>query len=1175
MNEPEEFHLETTPIETGVTLLEASAGTGKTYTISGIVVRLIVIEALALRSILVVTFTEAATLELRGRIRARLMQVDDELATGVRKDPVTRAIALAGLSTDVARRRIALALASFDEATISTIHGFCQKLLRDNAFEGNAPFEAEVIRDTTELMYEVAHDFWQQRQGGISPFVAALGQHADLTPDAGVTLLLRLSRHPDLQILPSVTLNSAEALGPLTAAGDNLRDTWQHEGARLQQLFDHPGISKDNGKGFGKERLRKFVAALDAWIRSDVISTDAIEAIEAMRSEAIEAKRLSGQTQKGKRFPDDPFFDLCSKFSTARQTWAAALRREFLEFAVTTLPKLKASRGVMSFDDMLTLTRDALCGAHADALTRAVRGQYRAALIDEFQDTDPLQYEIFGKLFAQPPQILMLIGDPKQSIYGFRGADLFTYLGVHRALSQTSPSRIRTLRTNYRSSVELVAAVNHLFSHQEHCFRAEEIRFLTARADGERAARQALVGTDEKSPSPMVMVTVSESAEARELIATDIVLEIQTLLTSHRLADRELRASDIAVLVRSHHEAEHIEEKLRSINIPVVRQTQQSVFDSREADELLRILAAVLEPANRRVLRTALTASCFGLTADTLLRLESNDSEWTKWAETFAKLRDRWHRRGFASMFRALIVTQGLRRQLVSQRGGERKLTNLLHLGELAQEVEHHDHLAPAGVVTWMHAQRARQGTSAEQHIQRLDKDDDAIRLVTIHNAKGLEYPVVFCPSHGASKNVKDILFHEKSAPFRMTLDLGDEPNPHHKALAAEELLAEEVRLLYVAVTRAVQRCYLYLPETKESSPAKSAVTAVLGADAIATARELAGKHPTQISVRECYRHPLALGPSASLSSTTKGTANPTTLSAREPQRSLSQGLMVGSFSRLISGATEERAQDRDELPTLAPLGDLPSRDIAPIFRLPRGAATGIALHAVLERVDFRQPAALPALIDQYFAPLLLEDEMRVALHSQLEMLLTHPLAAADRVVRLAEVALTDRINEAEFYYPVRSFTTRELAAACNVGNATSLPNTLERLQFDPLDGYLRGFMDLVFRHEGRYYLADWKSNWLGHSTSDYSPERLDRAMADHFYHLQSWLYALALQRFLADRLPDYRYEQHFGGIFYVFVRGLDPSAAERGVHFARPTATFLRGLGDVVFGHGGDGDAR
>jgi len=1167
VSEPREFQLGSTPLDSGVTLLEASAGTGKTYTISGIVVRLIVIDDLALRSILVVTFTEAATLELRERIRKRLMEIDDELAAGTRKDPVVTAIESAGISTEVARRRIALALASFDEATISTIHGFCQRLLRDNAFEGNAPFEAEVIADASELMLDVAHDFWQQRQRDVSPLVAALAQYADLTPDDGVSLLLRLSRHPQLHILPTATLSSANAMTALAAAGEQIRNAWPREKARLLQLFEsHVGISKSNEHGFGSDRLHTLSAAIDSWMATSIMTSDAIEAIDALRSESIEVNRLVSKTAKGLRFPDDEFFDLCSRFSAARQAWTAAMRHEWLQFAADTLPQLKAARGVMTFDDMLSLTKEALCGPHAEALIAAVHGQYRAALIDEFQDTDPLQYEIFRKLFANPPQTLMLIGDPKQSIYGFRGADLFTYLEVHRTLRKSLQPRIYTLRTNYRSSVKVVDAVNHLFSSREKCFRDEEIRFLTARGDGQRAAKHRLVDPSAKSPSPMIMVTVDDGDEIREQIAADIVVEIQRLLTACRLGDRTLAASDIAVLVRSHREAANIEEMLRSVNIPAVRQTQQSVFHSAEADELLRILAAVLEPSNPRLLRTALTAACFGLTAEKLLGLDSDEVTWARWIDLFTRLRDRWYRRGFASMFRELLVHEGLRKELVSQVGGERKLTNLLHLAELAQEAEHHDHLAPPRVIGWIREQQDKDGTSAEQHIQRLDKDDDAIRLVTIHNAKGLEYPVVFCPSHWSSKPVKDILFHERQPPFRMTLDLGEQVDADRKALAAEELLAEDVRLLYVAVTRAVQRCYLYVPAAKESVHSRSALAAVLGADPIAAARALAEKHPEQISVRAAW---------ASSPVPVTSIQKPPELSSRELHRHIDQGLMVGSFSRLIAGAADEQAQDHDDRPSPVSASDSPREEIAAIFRLPGGAATGSALHAVLEHVDFRRAETLPSLVAQYFAPLLLDEAMHAAVRKQLEMLLEHPLSAGDRVVRLADVGLDDRINEAEFYYPIKSFTPRQLAAVCKLGSDKAIPDSIQRLQFNPVEGYLRGFMDLVFRHEGRYYLADWKSNWLGNSTGDYTPAHLDRAMTDNFYNLQSWLYALALERFLSKRLPVYRYEDHFGGIFYIFVRGLDPSATERGVHFARPTPKFLRSLGEVIFDRGSTGNER
>lgn len=1172
MTAAQEFHLGSTPLRPGITLLEASAGTGKTYTISGIAVRLIVIDELPLRSILVVTFTEAATLELRERIRQRLMDIADELAAGTDRDPVIKAIATAGIPPEIARRRIALALASFDEAAISTIHGFCQRLLRDNAFEGNAPFEADVITDSSSLLLDAAHDFWQRRHAEISPVTATLIRHAKLAPGALVSLLTHRLRNPDLFILPEPTLSSAAAMTALQATDEQLRQEWSRERLRLLDLFaNHPGIGKSNKESFGPVRLQRLAAALDAWATSAELAPDTLDAIAAMTVQAIEGARKKSKKIGDQRFPDDEFFVSCSRSVELRRAWVSAIRHEWLQFAATTLPQLKAARSVMSFDDMLIRTREALSGHHANALLTAVRQQYRAALIDEFQDTDPVQYEIFRQLFAEPPQLLMLIGDPKQSIYGFRGADLFTYLQVQRELQNAQPPRIYTLRTNFRSAKSLVDAVNELFSRQPDCFVQRDIRFLTATGDGERAARTPL-RFNPGAGAPMVLVTMSESDEeadlyadeTREYIAVDIAIEIRRLLAECRLGDRTVMASDIAVLVRSHRDAAGVEETLRALGIPSVRRTQENVFESTEADELLRILAAVLEPANVQTLRTALTAPCFGLTANDLLQLESNPTDWAEWIDSFASLRDRWFKRGFASMFRELLVRKRLRSGLLAQLNGERKLTNLLHLAELAQEAEHHDHRSPAGVIAWLHEQRANPSMGIERHVQRLDKDDEAVRIVTIHNAKGLEYPIVFCPSHWSMRSPREVLFHEREPPHRMTLDLEGKDNPSHKRLAAEEMLAEDVRLLYVAVTRAVHRCYLYIHQPKGDV---SALVAVLGQNPSAVARNLARQNPDRITSRVVQRSlPPPIVPD--VESTTRR------LTSRELRHSVEQTLMVGSFSRLVAGAAEEQAQDHDDLAADGKRDAQEPAEIPAIFRLPRGAATGTALHAVLEHVDFREPSMLAPLVDQCFAALLLADDMRSAITAQLEQLLGHPLQAADRRVRLAEVSPADRINEAEFYYPIRPFTARELASVCRLSEI-SIPHRIERLQFSPIDGFMRGFMDLVFRHEGRYYLADWKSNWLGNSTADYTPGRLEQVMVENFYHLQSWLYALALDRFLAHRLTDYRYEDHFGGIFYVFVRGLDRTVPERGVHFARPSSEFMSALGAVVFGSERHGEKR
>ncbi len=1184
-----DFHLHSTPLPPGITLLEASAGTGKTYTIAGIVTRLVASSGLQLREILVVTFTEAATLELRGRIRQHLLQVSQRLSgldpataaaasTDESMDPVVRAILAEGIPISTALRRLALALASFDEATISTIHGFCQRLLRDNAFEGDAPFESEVITDANALLLDLAHDFWHQHLRTAPPLVAALANSADLTPKHLAKLRAQVAQKARLRLLPEASQSLATATTALTLAWQTALASWRQRGAQLSaQLRDHRSISRNREKGFPPNRLQTLQRALDDGATTAVPTVAAIKALRSLTTATIDTLRLKTAAALKNPFPHDEFFDRCSEFEAAMSNWVVALRAAWLTFAEETLPRLKAERGVLTFDDMLSGTNAALESMQGKALAAAVRKQFRAALIDEFQDTDPIQYDIFRRLFAEPPQRLMLIGDPKQAIYGFRGADLFTYLGAKRDVLGAQPPRIYTLRTNYRSSTALVAAVNAVFAERPDCFLQAGIEFVEVNADGEKAAQRPLRAPAADSFEPLVFVDADRAAGEDSMdgqfaaITTDIASEISRLLQDWQLGGQALSAADIAVLVRTHHQAAAVEDALHAAGIPAVRRTDESVFDSLEADELLRILAAVVEPARESTLRTALTASCFGLTADELLALDTDLQSWTGWVDGFSSLRERWTQRGFAAMFRELLVRWQLRSRMMALRGGERRLTNLLHLVELAQQAEHQLRLSNEGVIEWLREQQRNGDATPEEHVQRLERDDDAVKVVTVHNAKGLEYPVVFCPAHWKNKALRDVLFHEAEPPHRLTFDLSKPKLPDHVALAEREMLAEEMRVLYVALTRAVQRCYVYVSTHKDS--ADSPLGVLLGDDPVAGARSLADRYPQLIGMRGL--HPADHDDASMAAAVVPSTEPSAELREREIRRPADGTPLVGSFSRLVADVGEDYAQDHDEL-DVDTTDATEGAEVSAIFRLKRGAATGIALHAVLEHADFRRPDSLAPLIATEFAALQLPAEFHVALQQQLTALLSHPLQADGRIVRLDEVATTDRLNEVEFYYPVKPFSARALAAACTLPPDSAVPQQIGRLQFKPIDGYLRGFMDLVFRHEGRYYLADWKSNWLGNRSADYSPERLERAMAGNFYHLQSWLYALALDRFLAARLNDYEYEQHFGGIFYLFVRGLDPAVPQRGVHFARPSARFLQRLGAAVLrDHDADRNAR
>lgn len=1169
---PADFLLETTPLNPGATMLEASAGTGKTFTICGIVARLVAVEGLSIDRILVVTFTEAATRELRDRIRRRLREIDRELRVDGTKDALVASLRASGIAVEVLRQRIGLAIASFDEASIATIHGFCQQVLRDNAFEGDMPFEAEVLTDPRGLYRDLAHDFWRLHLQTVDPILPALARTRSLQPEDLARLTERVTRHPNLRILPDESPSLQETSQAVIHGYQVALRGWQTEGARIaESLRTHKGLSRSKSKGLSHSRLHDITTALDDALTSGIMTTAAIDALCDLSTESID--RL--HTAKAKtRYPDDPWHALCSTFAMACHRWSIALRSTWLTFAAQELGQRKATRKVITFDDMLTQTHAALHGTQGETLVTVIRKRWRAALIDEFQDTDPLQYDIFRRCFAQPPQRLLLIGDPKQSIYGFRGADLFTYLAAKRDITTARGAHLYTLRRNFRSTSALVDAVNAVFARTPQCFMQPGIEFVPAIADGTRAANTPLTRDSAPLGPPLTLVEVpaeTSAEEARPLIAAHVAAEIgQILAGGYRLGDRAVSASDIAVLVRKHREAEIVQEALRAAGIISVRRTSDSVFDTEEAVELVRILEALLEPARSRRLKAALAGSCFGLTAADLLALDDDPARCGEWTRRFDALHQRWHQHGFAAAFRELMVDFDVHVRLVGEPGGERRLTNFLHLAELVHRAERSERLAPSTVVQWIRAQQQATANPADEVLQRLERDDDAVQIVTVHNAKGLEYPIVFCPMHWSEPYVPETVFHDPNDGYRPTLDLSDPAAETNKQRALAEQLAEDVRLLYVSLTRAVHRGYLYLHRSTRTK--NSALLQVLGNDVMTAARELAEAAPQLFEHRPLQR-------SASLPvARTADSIVPTTLGARHLARPPAHEPMIGSFTRLVANAPEEIAQDHDagdDREATRSINEETSA-VAPIFELVPGAATGTALHAVLEHVDFTQPDTLGPLVAKHFAALRLDEAMLSVVTRQLALLLEHPLQAHDGTLRLRDIPTSARANEVEFYYPLRKFSAAELAAACasrrqGVMSAddavrASEPRRIERLRFDPIDGYLRGFIDAIFQHDGRYYLADWKSNLLGKSTADYEPARLAQAMMANFYDLQSWLYAVALDRHLAARLRHYRYEEHFGGIFYIFIRGLDPAVPARGVHFERPDAQFLRHLAATLF---------
>ncbi|MCB1123603.1 MAG: PD-(D/E)XK nuclease family protein, partial [Verrucomicrobiae bacterium] len=572
---------------------------------------------------------------------------------------------------------------------------------------------------------------------------------------------------------------------------------------------------------------------------------------------------------------------------------------------------------------------------------------------------------------------------------------------------------------------------------------------------------------------------------------------------------------------------------------------------------------AILEPTYERLLKAALSTCFFGLNANQLHQLQSDEIAWNSRIEQFIDLRRLWANHGFVNAFRKLTVDEHLRPRIVQTASGERKLTNLLHLAELIHDAERENRFTPAGLIQWIRHQMEEMRTPSEAQFLRLERDEDAVQVVTVHKAKGLQYGIVFCPFHWTGKKSRETLFHDRNNENRLTLDLsGKEVNSDHNAQADEENLAEEIRLLYVGVTRAINRCYLYVAGIANKNPSPLEAVLVEESTFQDSLEKIVAQNPENIGLSTLHH---VSGDSAP----TPGNAEPVQeLAWRAFSRKLPREGMVASFSGLthtVSVDSSHQAidpKDRDESEFISPLWN--EGEKAPdysIFGFPRGTAAGNALHAILEVADFANPSELPGQVQKALKAEGLDPAYAPAVIKQLHMLFQHPLNRGQDRFSLSQLGAGDRLTEVEFFFPIRRFWPSDLAHAYRLHPLPELPRQIDRLHFNPTDGYLRGFIDLIFRYQDRFYIADWKSNWLGDKTADYTPDKLSAAMVESSYHLQSHLYAVALDQYLRSRLPGYQFSKNFGGIVYFFIRGLDPEAPERGVHFESVDPQFLTGL--------------
>ncbi|MGV3530721.1 MAG: exodeoxyribonuclease V subunit beta [Chthoniobacteraceae bacterium] len=1162
------FSAEHTPLEMGTTLIQASAGTGKTYTITALFLRLLLEARLEVRQILVTTYTEAATAELRERIRERLISASAGFAAGRSDDPVVAAL-LERIDHAEGSSLLTRAMRELDQAMVVTIHGFCQRILRERAFESGLLFDVELVTDRRPLLEQVTDDFWRLHLAGASPLLAAAAKATKITRDTLLELLEATAHRPFIAIDPDLP-DTIEALQQECAElFRRLCDCWGGcSGIVKKALLAEPRWAHLKQPVGQRPNLDRWFPDLDACLRNENAAARDLSFLGSLSNAALKKATL-----KGKTTPCHEFFDLCDEWQTLAAKVPVILKAHFIRWSREELLRRKLQGKILHFDDLLTRLHDALHGSGGDVLAALLRERFRAALIDEFQDTDDIQAEIFGRIFSGPDLRLYLIGDPKQAIYGFRGADVFAYLKAAAAAH-----RHYTLGTNWRSEALLVDGVSTIFQRNPAAFVEDGIALDDVSAAGKRDTTPMLVAGKAEPPLKLWTWEAQEPLKngtlSQELPASVAQAIARLLASSATIGGAPLRASQIAVLAAQHREARELQDALNAARIPSVLMSEESVWHTAEARDFQTLLVAIAEYWREPLVRAALATELLGFDAAEVESLGANESAWEAQLGRFAKYHAQWCDYGFIQMFRTLLRDEKVRTRLLSYPDGDRRVTNLFHLSELLQRAATDQRLRPQAALRWFAEQRSRPGNGRDDAtVLRLERDDDAVQIITMHRSKGLQFEVVFCPFlwHGVDrrKNGKPILFHAPQTR-RLTVALETE-NDDLTELIRREKLAERVRLTYVALTRAMHQCHFYWDRIfgQEASGAawilhgkaaekpglpgtiRERMKSMSAAEFASDLSNLCAAAPKMIELRKVgdedhertARVPLR-------------TASTTEIihSARRFNGAIDRTWSVSSFSSLIAGASSE-VPDYDEARPAA--GDsLPDTTLEAIHQFPAGTRTGLCFHAILQHLDFSDLSGLKELVTRHlqlasFSP----DRWLETVAGCLERTMAVPLHGG---FNLGQVSPEQRLNELEFYLPVNRLDESTVATLLEREES-------ERLHIDRCRGWLKGFIDLVFEQKGKFYILDWKSNHLGHSATDYDQPGLVQAMASHHYTLQLRLYTVALHRYLQIRKPGYDYDQHFGGAFYVFLRGVDPMHPDRGIYFERPDLTRIEAFSEPL----------
>ena len=1167
---PQNFNPIATPLLNGINLIEASAGTGKTYTIAMLVLRFVVEKNLPIEQLLVVTFTKAATEELKDRIRARLAEA--KRAANGRKEAIDGSVLtwLENLASNpdfplaLIKQRLEAALLNIDQAAIFTIHGFCQRILTEHALESGQLFDVELTGKINTIKQFCTDDFWRREvYSRTLEEVSVLTAHYQ-TPDDLLNSVNKVSVFaeivPHYQELTPLLNQFAQLIALAKKQFPDVLDS-------LNQSF-----ADEKFKATYQAELEDKKIILNDWLNGKLLVLPDLETLALLSSDGIKdglngqkfraAKGQTGDERKSAYLAElalenSAFDELPGAITQISLTF----RRALVEYLRHSVDSRLQELNLMSFDDLIFRLSQAVENDTQQLLTSALQQRFKVALIDEFQDTDQQQWGIFSALFKSEEQFLYLIGDPKQAIYKFRGADIFSYFSA-----QQQAKHQFTLGKNWRSHPQLVKGVNALFE-REQAFFFDMLEFNPV--DSGRKIEDGTLYYAGKMLAPLMLWQLGESesesgywtsGKAAIEIKSAVVSEIVSLLnedfyTIKDLSDSKIQPHNIAILVRTNKQAFEYQAALQKAGVPAVLNSIESVYSSPQAQQLYKVLQAVANPADGHLLKQALSLDWFGLDGQQFYQLINDETELDNWSSRFVDYCHDWQNNGLMAMMQRLLAQEKVFQSLSLSPIAERLLTNIHHLIELLQQEAEQQHLGVHKTLAYLsQAMSHPENGSADEQQLRLESDAQAVKIVTMHRSKGLEYDVVFCPvlwqTNDYLKSEQELIVCHQDG--KMLTDLGSSDFEAHREQALDEQLAEDLRVFYVAVTRAKYRMFLIWANVRsQNNPNNSAMAYLLDFAEASFADQQAKLQSFQAAQPDVFDYQLLEIPNV-ITERYQNQKTDLEFSFRQRKRRFYSDWTMSSYTALAALSIEnmpdmptDKAQESEPIKT----------ENEAVLTLPKGSHTGNVIHNLLEFNSFKNLANpeydITVQRDKTCARFGLKLEQPQVINQLLQTVVHTPLSENDENFCLKNLESWHCLKEMPFYLKVNALKVHHINAILKECPAFA-PLTEKQIS-----GFLTGFIDLICEYQGKFYVMDYKTNWL----DNYQSDSLINAMREHNYGLQYWLYSVVLDLYLQNRLTNYCYDKHFGGVRYLFVRGMQPEMPMSGVYADKPDLETLKRL--------------